>query len=474
MLKNKFGLITGLLVFIVLLFLPAPSGMGSAAWKTTAIALLMSIYWITEALPIYVTALFPIIFFPTLNVCSVKAATAPFGNHLIFLFLGGFLLAQGIQKWGLHKRIALKIIDFIGISPKKIVAGFMIGSSLLSMWISNTATALMMLPIGLSVISVINSTKSLNAENQKKFSIALLLSIAYSCSIGGVATLVGTPPNALMAAFMKENYQINIGFAEWMLIGIPFLIISLPVTYIILTKLLFPVLDDLNLNKNVIKDEIKKLGKISREEKLVEIIFLITALLWIFRPLISNIIPGISDASISIFGAVLLFIIPSRIGSHILEWKDAQNISWGILILFGGGLSLAQGISSSKLSEWIATLILDYTHLPAILIVILITTGIIFLTELTSNLATIASFLPIIASIGVGMNINPLQIVIPATLAASCAFMLPVATPPNAIIFSSNVVSIKVMAKTGILLNITFIIIVTILSMTIGSLAFGY
>lgn len=474
MLKNNLGLIFGLLVFIIILLLPEPESMDIVTWQTAAVALLMAILWITEALPLYVTALLPIIFFPLLGISSVKDAASPFAHPLIFLFLGGFLLAQGIQKWGLHKRIALKIIDVIGISPKRIIAGFMIGSALLSMWISNTATALMMLPIGLSVISVIVTTKSLTLEEQNKFSIALLLSIAYSCSIGGVATLIGTPPNALMVAFMKENYQINISFAEWMLIGIPFTIISLPIAYLVLTKLLFPVLSNLDLNKNIISDEISKLGRISREERIIEIVFFITAILWIFRPLISSYLPGLSDSSIAIFGALLLFIIPSSKKEYILEWKDAEKISWGILILFGGGLSLAQGISNSGLSDWIANIILSSSNMPLWFLTILLITGIIFLTELTSNLATIAAFLPIIASIGVGMEINPLQLVIPATLAASCAFMLPVATPPNAIIFSSNMITIKNMTRAGIVLNLIFVIIIAILSSTLGAVIFNY
>lgn len=474
MLKNNLGLIFGLLVFIIILLLPEPESMDIVTWQTAAVALLMAILWITEALPLYVTALLPIIFFPLLGISSVKDAASPFAHPLIFLFLGGFLLAQGIQKWGLHKRIALKIIDVIGISPKRIIAGFMIGSALLSMWISNTATALMMLPIGLSVISVIVTTKSLTLEEQNKFSIALLLSIAYSCSIGGVATLIGTPPNALMVAFMKENYQINISFAKWMLIGIPFTIISLPIAYLVLTKLLFPVLSNLDLNKNIISDEISKLGRISREERIIEIVFFITAILWIFRPLISSYLPGLSDSSIAIFGALLLFIIPSSKKEYILEWKDAEKISWGILILFGGGLSLAQGISNSGLSDWIANIILSSSNMPLWFLTILLITGIIFLTELTSNLATIAAFLPIIASIGVGMEINPLQLVIPATLAASCAFMLPVATPPNAIIFSSNMITIKNMTRAGIVLNLIFVIIIAILSSTLGAVIFNY
>ena len=474
MFKNHLGLVLGFLVFIFLLILPEPEGMERVAWNTTAVALLMAIFWITEALPLYVTALLPIILFPLLNITSLKDSTAPFGHPLIFLFLGGFILAQGIQKWGLHRRIALKIIAGIGVSPKRIIAGFMVGSAFLSMWISNTATALMMLPIGLSVISVINQTNSLDKNDRKKFSIALLLSIAYSCSIGGVATLIGTPPNALMSAFMLDTYQIEIGFAKWMLVGIPFIIISLPITYFLLVKVIFPVTASLKLNSSVINDKIKNLGVISKEEKLVRLVFIIVASLWIGRSIIENVIPGISDSSIAIFGAVLLFIIPSSKNGPLLVWDDARKISWGILILFGGGLSLAHGIKISGLSEWIASAILSSNDIPLIPLVVILTFSIIFLTELTSNLATTAAFLPIIASIGVGMNINPLQLVIPATIAASCAFMLPVATPPNAIIFSSKEITIKEMIRAGILLNFIFILIIVIITNSIGRIVYNF
>lgn len=474
MLKNNIGLVLGLLVFIFLLILPEPEGMERVAWNTTAVALLMAIFWITEALPLYVTALLPIIFFPLLNISSLKDSTAPFGHPLIFLFLGGFILAQGIQKWGLHRRIALKIIKAIGVSPKRIIAGFMIGSAFLSMWISNTATTLMMLPIGLSVISVIKQTNSLDKKDHNKFSIALLLSIAYSCSIGGVATLIGTPPNALMSAFMLDTYQIEIGFAKWMLVGVPFTIISLPITYFFLVKIIFPVTTSLKINSTIIHDKIKNLGIISKEEQLVRLVFILVAFLWVNRPIIDNFISGISDSSIAIFGAVLLFIIPSSKNGPLLVWSDAREISWGILILFGGGLSLAHGIKVSGLSEWIANAILSSSHIPILLLVVILTFSIIFLTELTSNLATTAAFLPIIASIGVGMNINPLQLVIPATIAASCAFMLPVATPPNAIIFSSKEITIKEMIKAGILLNFIFILIIVIITNTIGKIVYNF
>jgi sodium-dependent dicarboxylate transporter 2/3/5 len=471
---KAFGLFSGIIIFFLILLLPTPKNMSVTAWHTTSVALLMAVFWITESLPLYVTALIPIVLFPILDISTIKQTTAPFGHPLIFLFLGGFLLAEGIQKWGLHKRIALKIIKFIGVSPKRIIAGFMLSSAFLSMWISNTATALMMLPIGLSVISVIKSSKGLGEKEQKKFSIALLLSIAYSCSIGGITTLIGTPPNALMSAFMLETYKVDISFAKWMLIGFPFTLISLPITYILLTRIIFKLDIKLKLDKSIIENEIKAIGKISKEERIVEIVFVITALLWIIRPIISKYINGISDSGIAIFGALLLFIIPGGKETTILEWKDSKNISWGILILFGGGLSLAQGIKNSGLAEWIANAVLNSGGIPISLMIGILTLSIIFLTELTSNTATTAAFLPIIASIGVGMGINPLQFVIPATIAASCAFMLPVATPPNAIIFSSNEVSIKDMTRAGILLNIVFVFVIVLLSNTLGSIVFGY
>ncbi len=472
---EKIGLFGGIVLFIIILLLPVPEDMSIAAWHTMAVALLMAVFWVTETIPLYVTALVPIVLFPVLDIQSIGETTAPFGHPLIFLFLGGFLLAEGIQKWGLHKRIALKIIKFIGVSPKKIIAGFMLSSAFLSMWISNTATALMMLPIGLSVIAVIKSSKDVSEKNQRQFSVALLLAIAYSCSIGGITTLIGTPPNAFMSAFMMETYHVDIDFATWIQIGLPFTLVSLPLTYLLLTKVIFNLDININMPKSVIEDEIKKIGKITSEEKTIQLVFLFTALLWIFRPLIAKYVNGISDSGTAVLAALLLFVIPSKDKrTTILEWKDAKNISWGILLLFGGGLSLAGGIKNSGLATWIANSILGEGEIPILLMIIILTTAIIFLTELSSNIATTAAFLPIIASIGVGMGINPLQFVVPATIAASCAFMLPVATPPNAIIFSGNIVTIKDMARTGILLNITFIIVTVIVTNTLGGIVFGY
>lgn len=437
------------------------------AWHTSSVGIVMAIFWITEALPLSVTALIPLLLFPLLDIASIKNTAAPYAHPLIFLFLGGFIIAQAMQKWNLHKRIALKIISILGTNSYGIIAGFMISSAFLSMWISNTATALMMMPIAISLVQLFQKNDTSIAEkDQNNFSVVLLLAIAYSCSIGGVGTLIGTPPNALMAAFLEDNYSIKIGFAQWMMIGIPFVIIALPIAFFVLTKIIFPVKIKFSSSDEFILKEIETLGPISNEEKKVGFVFALVASLWIFRPLLINIISGISDSSIAIFGSVLLFVIPSKNAKQksILEWRDVEKISWGILILFGGGLSLASGIQSSGLAEWIGNLFSDLSNMPSVLIIFAITAIIIFLTELTSNLATTAAFLPIAASIAVSFNVSPILFVVPSAIAASCAFMLPVATPPNAIVFSSGQITIKQMARAGIILNIIFIFIVLLIS----------
>lgn len=468
-----FGLFFGPLVLILML-LHNPSSMNDIAWKTSAVALLLAIFWITEALPIYMTALLPIIFFPILDINTIKETTTPYAHPLIFLFLGGFILAEGIQKWGLHRRIALSIIKFIGFRPNNIIAGFMIGSAFLSMWISNTATTLMMLPIGLFVISVYKEMGSGNKKDVNNFTIALLLAIAYSSSIGGVGTLIGTPPNALLAAFMNDTYSIDISFAKWMLMGVPFVVVSLPIVFLLLTRFIFPVYKIKSLDEIVFRNEISNLGKITIEEKRILYVFIFTAFLWMIRMPVSIYLPGISDSGIAIFGAFLLFLIRATDRKPLINWTDVQRIAWGILILFGGGLSLANGIKTSGLADWIALSILQSGEFSVIFLVFLLTSAIVFLTELTSNLATTAAFLPVIGAVAVGMNSNPLELVIPVTIAASCAFMLPVATAPNAIIFSSGELKIKDMSRAGIFLNVVVIFIVIFISYAVGSNVFGY
>jgi len=465
------GLILGPAIALVIVLSPIPNSLSISAWYTSAVAIFMAIYWITEPIPLYATALTPIVLFPLLNISSVKETSTQFGHPLIFLFLGGFLIAEAIQKWGLHKRIALNIIRVIGLKPKNIIAGFMISGAFLSMWISNTATTLMMLPIGISVITVYNSNVE-EGKQKSSFGIALMLAIAYSCSIGGVGTLIGTPPNALMAAFMNESYNIEIGFAQWMLVGIPFVILALPLAYFLLTNILFSLKSADELKSELINNELKQMGNLSPVEKRILFIFVLTAILWIIRPIISQYVEGISDTSIVIFTSLLLFIIPSGEKEPILQWKDAKNISWGILLLFGGGLALAMGIKKSGLAESIANFILQIEGIPIVVLIIILTASIIFLTEISSNTATAAAFLPVIASVAVGLGIDPLKLVIPATIAASCAFMLPVATPPNAIVFSSNQVTIKDMTKAGIWLNLSFVVLIVIVTNLLVDIVF--
>ena len=470
----KSGLYLGLLLFITILILPSPESMNDIAWKATAVAVLMATWWITEAIPIAATSLLPIVLLPVLGIAPIGDSTAPYANPLIFLFMGGFIIAIAMQRWDLHKRIALRIIDFVGVKPSSIIIGFIIASAFLSMWVSNTATALMMLPIALSVLHFTEKEKS-DHVSVTNFEIVLVLAIAYACNIGGIATLIGTPPNALFAGFMLENYSLEISFVRWMSIGIPLILILLPLMYFILTKFVFPIkIKELPGGKEVIDSQLETIGKITTPEKRVAIVFTITAALWILRPLISNVIPGLSDAGIAIAAGIILFIIPSgKDDEKILAWQNMRDLPWGILILFGGGLSLAMAISSSGLAAWIGESVQGLETFPIIILVFSVILIVVFLTEITSNTATTAAFLPILASTAIGMGQNPMMFIIPATIAASCAFMLPVATPPNAIIYGSGKVSIPQMAKAGFWLNIIISIILTLASYFFFAWVFG-
>lgn len=449
--------------------------MNDVAWKTTAVAVLMAVWWITEAIPIAATSLLPIVLLPVLGIAPIGDSTAPYANPLIFLFMGGFIIAIAMQRWDLHKRIALRIIHFVGVKPSSIIIGFIIASAFLSMWVSNTATALMMLPIALSVLHLTEQKRSGDSP-VTNFEIVLVLSIAYACNIGGIATLIGTPPNALFAGFMLENYSVEISFVRWMSIGFPLVLVLLPLMYVILSKLVFPIkLKELPGGKEIINAKLKEIGSISIPEKRVAVVFTVTAALWIFRPLISNIIPGLSDAGIAIAAGIMLFIIPSgqKEGKKLLAWQNMRDLPWGILILFGGGLSLAMAISSSGLAGWIGESVQSLETFPIIMLVFSVILIVVFLTEITSNTATTAAFLPILASTAIGMGQNPLMFILPAAISASCAFMLPVATPPNAIIYGSGKVSIPQMAKAGFWLNISISIILTLASYTLFAYVFG-
>jgi sodium-dependent dicarboxylate transporter 2/3/5 len=471
------GLLFGAVTLATMLLAPPPSGLSDAGWRTAAVGVLMAIWWITEAIPIPATALLPLLLFPLLGVASMDGAASPYANPLIFLFLGGFLLALAMQRWGLHRRVALSVIQTVGTSPRAIVAGFLVSTALLSMWVSNTATAMMMLPIGLSVVQLARGPDSdgpMDVE-ARNFAIALLLSIAYGASIGGMATLIGTPTNALLAGFMNETYGVKVGFAQWLVIGLPVMILGLPVTHLVLTRLVYPVrMKELAGGSALIRDELRALGRLTRPERLVGIVFLLVATLWITQPLYASLVPGVSDAGIAMLGALLLFVIPVdlREGIFVLDWETAETLPWGVLLLFGGGLSLASAVAKTGLAGWIGGELRGAGDLPTWLVVALVTAVVLLLTELTSNTATAAAFLPVMAAIAAGINENPLLFAVPTVLAASGAFMLPVATPPNAIVYGSRLITIPQMARAGAVLNLAFLFIIVILTYTLLPLAF--
>jgi len=472
---HQAGLYLGLFLFVAVLLTPSPGGMEPTAWKTTAVTLLMAIWWITEAIPIAATSLLPIVLFPVLGIASIGETATPYANPLIFLFLGGFIIAIAMQTWDLHKRIALRIILFAGIKPSSIIIGFIVATAFMSMWVSNTATALMMLPIALSVVHL--ADKKIQEDSSiKNFEIVLVLSIAYACSIGGTATLVGTPPNALFAAFMFETYGVEISFARWMAAGFPLILILLPLMYFILTRFVFPVkLKELPGGKALIEEQMTEIGKITKPELRVAIVFGITACLWIFRPLFAGFLPGLSDTGVAITSGVFLFILPSgtKSGQKILNWSHLKALPWGILILFGGGLSLAMAINSSGLAVYIGDAMKGLSGIHMIFLIFLVVLITVFLTEITSNTATTSTFLPILASMAIGIGQNPMLFTLPVAIAASCAFMLPVATPPNAIIYGSGKISIPQMAKAGLWLNIFISIVLTFAHYFLFAYVFG-
>ena len=468
--KTKFiGLIMGIIFLIATCLLPSPESLNNKAWLTLGIAILMATWWLTEAIPLPATGLLPLVLFPLLGISSIKETAQAFSHPIIFLFMGGFIIGLAMQHTGLHKRIAYYIISKFKSSPKSLVFGFMCATAFLSMWISNSATAIMMLPIALSIITVFKEDKN-NIKNNN-FDKALVLSIAFSATIGGIATIIGTPPNTVMAAMLSEMYNYEINFVDWLKIGLPTSIILLPITWIILTFLCFPLGSKTSIKDKVIKDKIKELGKISQDEIMVGIVFIITASLWISRKWLSTALDGVipagalNDSTIAIMAAIFLFIIPSNRPKRkrLIDWQVAQNIPWGALILIGGGLSLATVINSSGLAAWIGSISSNLSNISIIFIVLICIVSIIVLTELTSNTATASTFIPIMGATALGLGQDPLLLIIPATLAASCAFMMPVATPPNTIAYASGHLKISDMIKAGIWLNIISIIIIGVI-----------
>jgi sodium-dependent dicarboxylate transporter 2/3/5 len=469
----RVGLVLGPALFVLLLLLPVPAALTPDAWRVAAVALLMATWWVTEAIPIPATALLPLALFPLLGIASIGAAAAPFANPVIYLFMGGFLIAAALQRCGLHRRIALGIVRIGGSGPRQLVGSFMVATAFISMWVSNTATVAMLLPMALSVLQL--AEESAGDATPVHLAPALLLGLAYGANIGGLGTLIGTPPNALLAGFMSETYDITIGFVQWMTVGVPLVIVSLPLAWLLLTRVLHPLGSTrIAGGREVLLAQARSLGGLSRAEWTVGVVTALTAGAWLTQPLLARIAPGVSDAGIAIAGALLLFLLPvDRRGERALTWEAAERLPWGVLVLFGGGLSLASGIQATGLASWIGASMAGIGTWPAIAVVIAVTTVIVFLTELTSNTATAAAFLPVVSSLAVAIGAHPLLLAVPTALGASCAFMMPVATPPNAIVFGSGRISIPQMMRAGIWLNLLFIVLITAVAVWLAPRALG-
>lgn len=470
--RQRVGLALGLLFFVVILLLPVKIHSPEAK-RTLAIAALMATWWVSEALPIAAVSILPLVLFPAFGIMSSSEVSSQYGHRLIFLFMSGFLIAVAMQKWKLHRRIALYIIKAIGTGPKRIILGFMVASGFLSMWVSNTATTMMMATVGLAVVSFV--TKASEEKGSEKpqlttnFGVALMLGIAYACNIGGMGTIIGTPPNALLVAFMENNLGQEISFLNWMLVGVPIVVILLPLAWWYLTNVSSPIhLETIPGGGDLIEEKIDELGPMGKGEKRVLAVFALTAFLWIIRSfLITPYLPMVGDATIGMTMALLLFMIPVNLeeGEFALDWEWAVKIPWGTLILFGGGLALAKGIEESGLANWLAGRLDWFTHLPLFLFLLLVIALMVTITQLTSNTGTAAMMLPVLVPLASAMGIEFLVLAIPAILGISGAFMLPVATPPNAIVFGTGQVSIPQMVKNGFGLNVIALVIVT---------AFGY
>jgi sodium-dependent dicarboxylate transporter 2/3/5 len=465
--KKKIGLVLGPLLFFLTLGFFHPSGLSPAANAVLASTLWVAVWWILEVLPIAATALLPIVLFPLTNALSLNETTASFGHRYIFLYIGGFILAIAIERWNLHRRIALNIINLIGTNIKSIILGFMMATAFLSMWISNTATSVMMLPIGMAIISQLRDNPATKKDENKVFGKALMLAIAYSASIGGIATLIGTPPNLVLAGVVQEIYGIEITFSKWIVIGLPISILLLAICWKYLTSIAFTFKEkSFPGGKTEIKKQLKALGPISYEEKVVLVVFVLTAFSWVTRSYILNqFLPNLDDTIIAVIAGLILFLLPAskKEGRPIIKWKEAVNLPWGILLLFGGGLAIAEGFKISGLAEWIGGQMSLLEGVSLILLLVILIAAVNFLTEITSNLATAAMLLPILAPLALVIDVHPFILMVGATTAASCAFMLPVATPPNAVVFGSGYLTIPDMVRTGIWLNLISIVLLTLI-----------
>ncbi len=460
--RERIGLILGLALLVGISVFPIP-GIPDEARRMLAVAAIMATWWVTEAAPLAVTSLLPLVLLPAFGITNAAGAAAPYANHLVYLFLGGFMIAQAMQRWNLHRRIALRTVMAMGSSPPRLVLGFMVASAFLSMWVSNTATTAMMMPIGVAVIAEISSAvhgPRRPAPGDFPFAVCLMLGCAYGASIGGFATLIGTPPNVFLAGFLSEQLGIQISFVRWLAFALPLTVLFLPLTWLWLTKVAFPIrIRDIPGGREPVRAAYAALGPFSTPEKRLSVLFGGTALLWMFRPVWTQAIPTggfITDSTIAMAATVLCFLVPAGNGGgeRILNWKWGVRIPWDVLILIGGGFSLASGLEVSGLSQFLGDRLAGFSALPLPLFVILVVVAIILLTELASNLASTAMMIPILAAVATSAGIPPLMLLLPVTVAASCAFMLPAATPPNAIVFGTGHFTIPQMVRAGIGVNV--------------------
>ncbi len=465
----------------------------NAGRATTALAVWMAIWWMTEAVELYATALLPLVALPMTGAASVRAAAAPYAHELIFLFMGGFLIALAMQRWELHRRLALRALRTAGDHPAGIVACFMGVTAFFSMWVSNTATAVMMLPIALSIISLVEQVEpgsiagssmdggagngNTGPKARPHFALCLLLGIAYAASIGGIGTIIGTPPNVFLASFIQSSLDQEISFVRWMGVGLPLVAVFLPLAWLMLTRVLYPLRGErIEGSREVTERAYRELGAMSRGERVVLAVFLLAAVSWIARPLLVRVqigdihpLAGLSDPVIAMVAALVLFVVPVDVKRRVfvMNWETALKLPWGILLLFGGGLSLAAAIRVNGVGEYIGHQLGILSGIPTLLLVMAVIALVIFLTELTSNTATTATFIPILAALAPVFDLHPFMLIVPAAIAASCAFMLPVATPPNAIVFGSGHVTIQQMIRAGFWLNLTGVVLITILVYTV-------
>ncbi|MGA0273898.1 MAG: SLC13 family permease [Flavobacteriaceae bacterium] len=464
--QKRLGLVIGPLLFLFILLLTPFEGLSEQGHAVLATTIWIAVWWVTEAMPIAATALLPIVLFPFTGGMNLASTTASFGHKYVFLYLGGFLIAIGIEKWNLHRRIALTIIAFIGSDIRKIILGFMIATAFLSMWISNTATSVMMLPIGLAIIKQLKDNPDTDEDENLIFGKALMLGIAYSASIGGIATLIGTPPNLVLAGIIESTYGYEITFLEWFQFGLPVALLLLIFCWYYLTRIAYKFKQvDFPGGLKEIQRLKSNLGIISKEERRVGFVFVLAALCWISRSFILQpLFPGIDDTIIAILFGITLFIIPSKNNKEpLLNWKDTLNLPWGIILLFGGGMALAKAFDESGLALWLGNLMTEFGGFPFFILLLLLITAVNFLTEITSNLATTAMLLPVLAPLALEVGVHPFGLMVGAAVAASCAYMLPVATPPNAVVFGSGYLRIPDMVSKGIVLNLFSILVISIM-----------